>query len=336
MKKEILVSVIMSVYNTQKEFLVESIDSILNQTYKTLEFIIVCDGDYDSYEFIKNKFEDERIKLILHEKNEKLPKSLNDAIKVARGKYIARMDSDDICLKNRIERQVKFMEKNNLIDVCGMYAKCFESSNSKKYNFFIKPQEIHIQNLFMSPLIHPTVMIRKSYLTDNDYLYDEKCHCAEDYELWSRIVKNNNVKIIPQFGIKYRVHEKQTSVEKNDIQLKSTKDIIRNNSKKINDVFDDENFRCLLMLGSKIDIDEKNYIEFSSLINKLIKDNKNFNQKLFKKIVYVRYFHILLKNKILIKKCWKILKNKDVSSKIIKIYNIKYLLKYIYVSYIKY
>ena len=95
------VSIIMSTYNTPEEFLKKSIDSILNQTYSNIEFIIVCDGNREEYEKIK-KINDNRIKVLLNDNNRGLPYSLNFAIENSTGDYIARMDSDDIAINDRI------------------------------------------------------------------------------------------------------------------------------------------------------------------------------------------------------------------------------------------
>ena len=120
MKNNSLVSVIMSTLNTKEEYLIPAIESILNQTYKNLELIIVIDGGNDDI-LIKKAFDDNRIKFIKHDTPMGLPYSLNEAIDMCKGDYIARMDSDDISLKNRISEQVNYMNKHREIDICSVF-----------------------------------------------------------------------------------------------------------------------------------------------------------------------------------------------------------------------
>ena len=105
------VSIIMSTYQTEETQLKQAIESILGQTYSNLELIIVCDGICKDIDIIK-QYKDNRIHLIENEVNRGLPYSLNRAIEHSEGKYIARMDSDDISVKNRIAKQVEFMAKH--------------------------------------------------------------------------------------------------------------------------------------------------------------------------------------------------------------------------------
>src|SRR3989337_2996755 len=111
------VSVIMSVYNGERH-LRESVDSILNQTFQDFEFIIINDGSKDQSKYILESYKDERIKLI-HNKNMGLTKSLNIGISIAKGKYIARQDADDISEPERLKTQYDFMEANPGLGLIG-------------------------------------------------------------------------------------------------------------------------------------------------------------------------------------------------------------------------
>ena len=232
LKDNIIVSVIMPTYNTPEEYLKKAIESILNQSYSNLEFIIICDGSVNDEKIIE-KYKDSRIKIIKHAKNEGIAKSLNEAMNIAKGKYIARMDSDDISLKNRIKQQVKYMEENNDIVVCGMNARCIGKSNKIKSTYNRKSEEIGVQLLYMNCVIHPTVMLRKSFLDKNKIKYNEKFTCSQDYELWTRIITNNNFAIISKVGLLHRVHSKQISQKKGNIQKRLREEIINENAKKL-------------------------------------------------------------------------------------------------------
>ena len=184
------ISVIMSVYNSE-EYLSEAIESILNQNFENFEFIIIDDGSTDGSLEIINSYaaKDSRIKILSHE-NKGLPASLNEGIAIATGKYIVRMDADDISLPSRFQKQYQFLESNPEIGVCGSLALRMRK-NSSKYVIFSHPEKheaLRLRLLFSVCFIHPTVMIRISVLDKLEYFYDEKFTNSQDYELWSRLV----------------------------------------------------------------------------------------------------------------------------------------------------
>ena len=116
------VSVIMPVYNREK-YIASSVQSVLNQSFTDFEFIIIDDGSTDStYKLIK-KFNDKRIIIIRKFENNGNYSARNEGMKIAVGKYICVMDSDDVAIPNRIQKQFNFMEKNNIYGICGGYAK---------------------------------------------------------------------------------------------------------------------------------------------------------------------------------------------------------------------
>lgn len=130
------ISVIMSVYNGMP-YLKEAVQSILKQTFKDFEFIVVNDASTDdSWQYLKG-LNDKRIKLIINEKNLGLATSLNDGIKIAKGNFIARMDADDVSKPDRLEVQYKFLTKNPEIDLCGSWADIIDEKGKivaeKKY-----------------------------------------------------------------------------------------------------------------------------------------------------------------------------------------------------------
>jgi len=213
-KNKPLISVVMSVYNGEK-YLAEAIESILNQTYTNFEFIIVNDGSSDkSIDIIKEYMtKDNRIVLIDREENKGLAYSLNEGISIAKGEYIARMDADDISLPTRFEKQIEFMQKNE-IDVCGSFIKLFGDSRKEQViKYPLNNQNIRFSLLFFSSLAHPTVMFKKEVFNKVKYNIDYKV--AQDYQLWCDIA-NANFKIgnIPEVLLNYREHEAQASIEK--------------------------------------------------------------------------------------------------------------------------
>lgn len=203
------VSVLMPAYNSEK-YISEAIESILNQTYKDFEFIIINDGSTDKTANIIKEYagKDKRIKFINHKKNTGISKTRNDLLKMAKGEYLAYLDSDDIAINTRLKKQVKFLEKHTDIGVVGGSFQCFGEVNvivkhPEKITFFSLLQQCCIAN--------PTVLIRKSVLTKNNITYNQDYKTSEDYELWSRLVLVTKIQNIPDVLTKYRVLQKSLS-----------------------------------------------------------------------------------------------------------------------------
>lgn len=204
MTRKPLVTVFMPVYNSE-QYLKEAIESIINQTYKNLELLLVDDGSTDSSVDIINSFSDERIRLIKNKQNMGIPFTRNVGLKEANGKYIAIMDSDDIALPTRIEKQVEFMEKNKHIDAAGSYYYQFGGKFMKKVKSpFIRSDELKIMLLFYNPIANPSVILRKETFEKYKLRYNLDFFVAQDYEMWSQIIKVGNLCIIPEYLLKYR------------------------------------------------------------------------------------------------------------------------------------
>ena len=184
------VSVVMPVYNEEKH-VSRAIESILNQTFKDFEFVIIddCSKDKTSRIIKEYKNKDLRIKIVTNKKREFIAKSLNKGIKIAKGEYIARMDGDDISLPERLNKQVCFMEIHPEISVLG--SPCFvrdskEAITSMMQVFSSDNQIKRILSLKLRAIIHPTAIIRKNSLT-NVGMYNENLRDTEDKELWIRM-----------------------------------------------------------------------------------------------------------------------------------------------------
>ncbi|MFH1827615.1 MAG: glycosyltransferase [bacterium] len=214
------VTVLMPVYNAEK-FLKEAIDSILSQTYKDFEFLIINDGSIDNSSKILKKYKDSRIKIINHKRNMGLIFSLNEGIKLATGIYIARMDADDISLPLRIAKQVRFMENNPDIAVCGSWIKVFNNSDNHIWKVPNDFETIRCLMLFHSAIYHPTVMIRSEIFKKNTLHYDISFIHAEDYELWIRIMKNFEISNLEEILLCRRIHQNSVGNIYNKIQVEN-------------------------------------------------------------------------------------------------------------------
>jgi glycosyltransferase involved in cell wall biosynthesis len=181
-----MISVIMPVYNGE-EFLREAIESILDQTYKDFEFLILYDESSDDSFKIIQKYAalDSRVKLIKCERTGIIG-ALNKGIKLSKGDFIARMDADDICFPERFEKQIKFIEKENL-DICG--GDFIIINNNEVFIEHVKvpktKSEIILTMGFNVPFAHPSVMIKKEFLRKNKLFYGSSGKkYAEDLDMW--------------------------------------------------------------------------------------------------------------------------------------------------------
>ncbi|MBE3142415.1 MAG: glycosyltransferase [Planctomycetes bacterium] len=203
------VSVLLPVYNSAS-YLRESIESILNQSFKEFELLIICEPCTDgSIEIIKS-YKDSRIIHIQNEKRLGLANSLNKGIELARGEYIARMDADDVSLPERFAAQVMFMEKCPEIGICGTWMVSIGKHSGKSWKPPIDDATMRCQLLFNSPLGHPAVMMRRSLFTDLNLQYPAYAH-AEDYALWVQASRYTTFANIPEILLSYRHHDGQVS-----------------------------------------------------------------------------------------------------------------------------
>ena len=202
-----IVTVLMPVYNGGI-YLKEAIESILGQTFRDFELLIIDDGSTDgSYDLVA-AYSDSRIRLVRQDKNHGLVASLNLGLTLARGKFVARMDADDISFPERLSRQVDFMDANPSVGICGSWLQTFSMAERTLWPSPLAHNEIHAKLLFESALYHPTVFIRKSLFSDQVLRYMEDFPCAEDYELWSRCVSHCRLANIGEVLLYYRIHNK--------------------------------------------------------------------------------------------------------------------------------
>ena len=214
MNDKVLISVVMSVFNTKEEYLRCAIESILNQTFTEFEFIIVLDLPTDNSASIVDEYQkkDNRIIVIRNESNIGLTKSLNKALKIAKGKYIARMDADDIAVPDRFEKQYHFMEKNSTIGVVGGHVYTGQKGVRYMTPWAKDPEETRIRMLFRNAGVpHPTAMFRRVYPDGKQVFYDEEIIKSQDFALWSEYVKRADIIVMDEVFLVYRIHENQVS-----------------------------------------------------------------------------------------------------------------------------
>lgn len=205
------ISLIMSVYNGE-DYVAETIESVINQTFKEWEFVIINDCSTDNTSKILAEYasKDARVKVHTNETNLRLPSCLNKALSLAEGKYIARMDADDICMPDRLQKQYDFMEANPNVDLSscrfltlknGVYSSggCGGKGDSESIKALL---------LVTNPILHPGIIAKADVIKELGY--DKNFTCTEDMELWTRFVLNNKrVEILSEYLMIYRLHDKQ-------------------------------------------------------------------------------------------------------------------------------
>ncbi len=231
-----LVSVLIPCYNVEN-YVAESVSSIIEQTYTNLEIIIVndCSSDNTSSKLQELADKDNRIKIYNNATNLKLIKTLNRGIELCRGKYIARMDADDISFPTRIEKQVAFLEQNSDYDVVSSMFYTFRTGKLK-YNLYRNPktyEELQAYILFRSGICHPAVMIRRTLFSDLGLRFEEKYLHVEDYALWSKAVYCTKLANIDEPLLYYRVHEYQVSTLNEKKQIENKKEVFKIHCQKL-------------------------------------------------------------------------------------------------------
>lgn len=212
----------MPCFNSEN-FIEDAIESILNQTYENFEFFILDDGSTDRTTLKIQGFKDSRIKLLCENENKGIVYQLNKGIDLARGKYIARMDADDVSFPDRLQKQVDFLESpmNRNVDVLGTNAiKIGKEGGVIEFKNYT-PQQISFLLNFYCPILHPTVMIRKS-IFDNGLRYSEDYKYAEDLALWRTIDNGRNIAILNEYLLSYRIHNNQTN--RSNVRKETQKD----------------------------------------------------------------------------------------------------------------
>ncbi len=230
------ISVVMPVYNSEK-LVWETIESILNQTFIDFEFIIVDDCSTDKSWNIIQKYanKDRRIKAYRNKKNLGVVKTRNKMLDLINhnSKYIAMIDSDDIAKPERLDKQIKFLEKNTDYAIVWAFLEIIDKNGKtiwyRKYP--VTPDEIGKTICKKSPLAQPSVMVRKS-AWDKVWKYNKNFERVQDYELWFRFFKKwYKLANLPEYLLKYRIHSNQGKSKHLKLTIKNTLKIQTSNLK---------------------------------------------------------------------------------------------------------
>lgn len=250
-QKNPLVTVLMPVYNAEK-YLSAAIDSILAQTYTNIEFLIINDGSTDNSESIIKEYLSKNVMIVYvkNESNIKLIATLNKGVGIAKGKYIVRMDADDISKSFRIEKQVEYMEKHPNVGVCGSYFTVFGEEIKKSYTVRrpLGNQEIKASMLFTNALGHPNVIIRRSVMMDNHVFYNNRFYRIEDWGLWTELMPYCDFGNLPCSVLNYRrTKDQETALGAKEPQTRIYRKLLLAENLRVNKIdFTEKQLECLL------------------------------------------------------------------------------------------
>lgn len=296
------VSVIMSLYNTPADWLKAAMDSIIHQTYQDFEFIIFTDKPTDGSDKIVHEYakKDQRIKLIDNKVNAGLTVNLFNAVLMSRGKYIARMDSDDIACLDRFAKQVKYLDMHSDVAVVGSMVNVFSDAGYSigMDNLGSNSEITKIRMLFAnSGVAHSSAMIRKEFLITKGINYNINFKKSQDYALWVDVLnKGGKIAVIPEILLDYRVHDNQISKKNNSEQNDCAKEIIRTQLIKLLPGLTSNEFNVHLAITNfTTHIKKKEYVSY---IKKLIRTNNKvglYERKAFKKEIFALWQKNIIK-----------------------------------------
>ena len=204
------ITVLMPAYNAGP-YLREAIESVLGQTFRDFEFLLIDDGSTDGSSEVVRGFNDPRIRLVRNETNQGVAATLNQGLALASGRYVARMDSDDISLPHRLEVQVAFMKRNPQVVVAGSWARYVGRFEGHLERRPFGPACVNAYLLFDNPLIHPSIMLNREYLKKESLTFDPAFSRSEDYELWCRVGRTAALDNLPRVLLHFRVHDRSVT-----------------------------------------------------------------------------------------------------------------------------
>ena len=319
MSEQPLVTVLMPTYKGAA-YLKQTVDSVLNQTFGDFELLIINDCSPDNTDEIIAAYDDPRIRYVKNERNLGISGSSNLGFSLARGKYIARQDHDDLARPERLQKQVDFMETHPEVGVCGTAFQTFGTKH-KTVRYPQNDTDIKALLLFKMPLAHQTSIMRKDVFLNNNIRYDETFASSNDRKLWidaSPFMRFHN---LPDVLLDYRMYKGMTSQTKRDKVIaegKRLRDVIYKNlgfcpSEEERRILDD------FLIPGRARIRSKNIIRNIELILLKLREanalNRCFDEKAFNRVLGQYYFKRCLNYAFYgMAPAWKLYRNSPLAS----------------------
>ena len=291
--EKVLVTVLLPVYNNPNINL--CIDSVLKQTYKDFELLIIDNASTDNTVQVIKSYDDPRIRLVINEENIGPTGSLNKGVNLINTKYIARIDADDLMLEDRLEKQVEFLENNEDYGIVGSFTRHIDT-NDNLYDInklCVTDKGIRTYMNIQSPFYHPAVMIRTSILKDNNLNYDLNIRVAVEYKLWNEILKYCKGKNLPDVLTYYRVGDSNSLTAANP--FKRLQEYLN-----VRELVCKENNQTSILKSLQIERKEKKNIfdcvKIFNILNNYLKTNTNNNDEDYasiKSCIYSRIYEAI-------------------------------------------
>lgn len=249
-------TVLMSVFNNENTVR-RAVKSILEQSFKDFVFLIIDDSSTDNSLNIIRSFNDRRIRVISNKNNIGLTRSLNTGLKLSSGKYIARLDADDISLPKRLEKQIDFLEKNPDFVLCGTGYHIIDKEGNiiKDIVYDTYSEKLYYDLNFQNIIAHSSVVFKKKEILSSGG-YSIKYRYSQDFDLWQRLTRIGKAWIMPEILMKWNDSKDNISSKNSDQQNKAALEIFKDNlkrlgidNKKINDISCFHNFYSKNYLG---------------------------------------------------------------------------------------
>ena len=301
MNKPVL-SVIMPVYNAEP-YVAEAIQSILNQTFKDFEIVIINDGSDDSSKIIIKSFNDSRINYFENAQNKGIAFSRNRGLELSRGEFIGMLDADDIAYPSRFEKQITFLRRNKDYGMIGSWV-TFIDENSKKlpggWKLKAKPEEIPSIMLFNNYFTQSSVLIRKQSLNNINYV--SGFDIGEDYLMWLEISKKTKVWNLQEYLVMYRVHTKSITQSNKLIKNQFEKSIFKAELVKIGIEATEKELELHMKIKSNNAINNiKDLVSIERWLLKIMKNNNElelYNTKILNKVILNRWLKVCYKSNL--------------------------------------
>ncbi len=282
------VSVVIPVYNAEN-FVGQSIESILSQTYRDFELIIIDDGSTDNSVEVIKSYKDARIRFYQNKTNTGLAGVRNKGIQLSNGEYLAWLDADDISHPDRLARQVQILDSDEEIGICGTWTKNIGVNRGKVNRYPVENEYLKCCMIFYDPFATSSVMLRRKVLIDNSISFDNTFLTAEDYALWQNVSKFAGCCNIPQVLTYYRIHSDQVSSHRKHLEKQN---VWRIQQVQINELdvtpAEDEKKIHLMLSFSDIERNESFLDEAHKWLLRLLESNNKyhlFNKQTFGKVL---------------------------------------------------
>lgn len=271
-----LVTIFTPTYNVGN-YILDTIRSVLNQTYEDFEYIIVDDNSTDATVALIKSIEDPRIRLIQNTSNQGISYNRNLAITEARGKYIAMIDGDDLAHPERIETQVEFLEKNPQYGLLGTGISYIDKEGNKLpdvITYDIPDDEIPARMLFSNYIATSSTLIRKEAI--QNILFDSSYVVAEDYDVWLKIIRLWKIGQIRKPFTYYRIHDSSISIQRSTLMEECEHKILKRQLQELQCELSSEEYQLVFDLGKN---NQEPYFERFEIVNRTFGKIFNANKK---------------------------------------------------------